>query len=76
VVKQTHTTDLVARTHARKQCAKNPHVSTVITGASRAEQVHENFKALDVLPKLTPAVLDEIEKVLRNKPEEYRDFRA
>jgi voltage-dependent potassium channel beta subunit len=57
-------------------CAKNPRVSTVITGASRVEQVHENFKALEVIPKLTPEVLEEIEQVLKNKPEEYRDFRA
>jgi len=38
-------------------CAKNPHVSTVITGASRVEQVRENMGALDVLPKLTEEVL-------------------
>lgn len=38
-------------------CAKNPRVSTVITGASRVEQVHENLKALEVLPKLTPEVM-------------------
>ena len=31
-------------------CATNPHVSTVITGASRASQVDENFAALDVIP--------------------------
>ena len=35
-------------------CAANPNVSTVITGASRPEQVVDNFGALDVLPKLTP----------------------
>jgi aryl-alcohol dehydrogenase-like predicted oxidoreductase len=33
-------------------CASNPHVSTVITGASRVEQVHDNLGALDVLPQL------------------------
>jgi aryl-alcohol dehydrogenase-like predicted oxidoreductase len=33
-------------------CARNPRVSTVITGASRVEQVHENMKALDVLDRL------------------------
>lgn len=49
-------------------CARNPHVSTVITGASRVEQVHENLAALDVLPLLTDDVLagiDEITKPLR-----------
>jgi voltage-dependent potassium channel beta subunit len=45
-------------------CLKNPHVSTVITGASRAEQVHENMKALDVVPKLTAEVMQRIENVL------------
>jgi len=42
-------------------CAHNPHVNTVITGASRPEQVRENMKALDVLPKLTPEVVKRIE---------------
>jgi len=50
-------------------CLTNPNVSTVITGASRAEQVHENMKALDVLPKLTDEVLDRIEAVLDNRPQ-------
>jgi aryl-alcohol dehydrogenase-like predicted oxidoreductase len=36
---------------------KNPRVSTVITGATRVEQVAENMKALEVLPKLTPEVM-------------------
>ena len=42
-------------------CTKNPNVSTVITGASRASQVVENFAALDVVPALTPEVLDRID---------------
>lgn len=50
-------------------CLKNPNVSTVITGASRPEQVHENMKALDVLPKLTDELLDRIELILANKPQ-------
>ncbi len=50
-------------------CLTNPNVSTVITGASRAEQVTENMKALDIAPKLTPEILEQIEGVLGNKPE-------
>lgn len=50
-------------------CLTNPNVSTVITGASRAAQVTENMKALEVAPKLTPEILDAIEGVLENKPE-------
>ena len=41
-------------------CTKNPHVSTVITGASRVSQVVENFAALDVVEALTPDVLERI----------------
>ena len=47
---------------------KNPHVSTVITGASRAEQVRENMKAVDVAEKITPDVMEAIDGVLGNKP--------
>ena len=43
-------------------CLKNPHVSTVITGASRPAQVVENMKALAVVPKLTPDVMARIEQ--------------
>ena len=38
-------------------CTMNPHVSTVITGASRPEQVEENLRALEVVPLLTPEVM-------------------
>jgi voltage-dependent potassium channel beta subunit len=42
-------------------CAKNPNVSTVITGASRPSQVAENFAALDVIDRLDPDVMARIE---------------
>jgi voltage-dependent potassium channel beta subunit len=52
-------------------CLKNPNVSTVITGASRVEQVRENMQALDVVAKLTPDVMARIDEVLGHKvPEE------
>ncbi len=41
-------------------CLKNPNVSTVITGATRAEQVTENMKALAVVEKLTPELMTKI----------------
>ena len=44
-------------------CLKNPHVSTVITGASRPAQVTENMKALDVVPKLATDVMARIEAI-------------
>jgi len=43
---------------------KNPNVSTVITGASRVEQVRENMKAVEVVAKLTSDVMEAIEKIL------------
>jgi voltage-dependent potassium channel beta subunit len=46
-------------------CARNPHVSTVITGASSVEQVQENMGALDVLPKLTDDVMARIKDIAR-----------
>ncbi|CAO1612879.1 unnamed protein product [Jaminaea pallidilutea] len=49
--------------------ALNPNVSTCILGASSLEQLQENLKALEVLPKLTPEVVAEIEKILDNKPD-------
>ena len=49
-------------------CLKNPNVSTVITGASRPEQVYENMKAQDVVDRLTPEIMDKIDSVLGNKP--------
>jgi aryl-alcohol dehydrogenase-like predicted oxidoreductase len=41
-------------------CARNPRVSTVITGASRAEQVTENFAALEVIDAITDEVAAEM----------------
>jgi voltage-dependent potassium channel beta subunit len=43
--------------------AKNPHVSTVITGASKLSQLQSNLGAVDVLPKLTPEVMTRIEAI-------------
>jgi len=56
-------------------CLKNPNVSAVITGASRASQVEENMKALQVAEQLDDDVLQRIEKILDNKPEAEADFR-
>lgn len=42
-------------------CMKNPRVSSVILGASRASQLTENLGALKVLPSLTPEVMARID---------------
>ena len=49
---------------------KNPNVSTVITGASRVEQLHENLKAADVAANLTPDVLAKIDEIFGVEQEE------
>ena len=46
-------------------CAANPHVSSVITGASRVEQVRENLGALDVLDRLDEATLARVKAAVR-----------
>ena len=48
--------------------AANPNTSTVILGASKPDQVVDNLKALDVIPKLTPAILEKIEEIIQSKP--------
>ncbi len=45
-------------------CTKNPNVSTVITGASKVDQVVSNFETLDVIPLLTDDVKAEMESAL------------
>jgi voltage-dependent potassium channel beta subunit len=54
-------------------CLKNPNVSTVITGASRPEQVSENMKALEFAPKLDSDILEQVEAILGNKPEQGQE---
>ena len=45
-------------------CANNPHVSTVITGASRVDQVRENMVALDVLEDLDDELMARIDEIV------------
>ncbi len=45
-------------------CAANPHVTSVITGASKASQVVDNFGALDVIDKLTQEVMTRIDAAI------------
>jgi aryl-alcohol dehydrogenase-like predicted oxidoreductase len=54
-------------------CLANPYVSSVITGASRVEQVHENMKASEVVRKLTPELLKKIDVIFGVVEEEDED---
>ncbi|MEM6764170.1 MAG: aldo/keto reductase [Bacteroidota bacterium] len=49
-------------------CLKNPHVSTVILGASKVSQLEENLKAVETTSLLTDEVMEKIEDILGNKP--------
>jgi len=55
-------------------CLANPRVSTVILGATRADQLRENLAALEFVPKLDEAVLERIEGIVQNKPEPLARF--
>jgi voltage-dependent potassium channel beta subunit len=46
-------------------CLKNPHVSTVITGATKIEQLIENLGAIDIKEKLTPDIMKKIDVITR-----------
>lgn len=50
-------------------CVKNPHVSTVILGASKVHHLQETLDSLEVVPLLTDDVMQRIEEVLGNKPQ-------
>ena len=49
-------------------CLKNENVASVITGASRPEQIVDNVKSFELLPHLTPEVMAEIDALLLNAP--------
>lgn len=49
-------------------CLQNPQVSTVILGASRLEQLQDNLAALEHRGKLSPALCQQIDELLGNKP--------
>ena len=49
-------------------CIKNPNVTTAILGATKKEQLLENLKALEVVEKLTPEVMNRIDEITGTKP--------
>jgi aryl-alcohol dehydrogenase-like predicted oxidoreductase len=51
-------------------CLKNPHVSTVILGASKVKQLEENLSATSVAETLTPEILDRIDEIMETRPKD------
>ncbi|CAL5227930.1 g10977 [Coccomyxa viridis] len=56
-------------------CIRNPHVSSVIMGATNCEQVKENLGALSIVEKLTPQILEKIETVVSSRPQPAPRYR-
>jgi voltage-dependent potassium channel beta subunit len=55
-------------------CLQNPHVSTVILGASTTEQLADNLDALQHADRMTGDLLSQIEAVVDNRPEPPERF--
>ena len=51
-----------------RRCVANQHVSTVLLGATKKEQIEENVKSLQFVAKLTPEVLAELDEAMGTKP--------
>lgn len=48
---------------------RNPEITSVITGATRAEHLEENLAAAEAVTKLDQDVLNRIDEILDNKPD-------
>uniref|UniRef100_A0A7M4EZB1 Voltage-gated potassium channel subunit beta-2 n=1 Tax=Crocodylus porosus TaxID=8502 RepID=A0A7M4EZB1_CROPO len=57
-------------------CLRNEGVSSVLLGASNADQLMENIGAIQVLPKLSSSIIHEIDSILGNKPYSKKDYRS
>ncbi len=55
-------------------CLVSPHVTTVMLGATSAQQLSENMDALEKFEQLTPEVIAKIEEITQNRPSEPEDF--
>jgi voltage-dependent potassium channel beta subunit len=55
---------------------KQPNVSTIILGATKVEQLKDNLKALEIVDKLTPELIQELEDIFQTKPAPVQNFRG
>jgi voltage-dependent potassium channel beta subunit len=53
-------------------CLTNRHVSSVIIGASRVEQLRENLKAVEFVERFTPEVLAQVDAILGSPQDRNR----
>ncbi|XP_069116219.1 voltage-gated potassium channel subunit beta-2-like isoform X1 [Argopecten irradians] len=52
---------------------KNDNVHCVLLGASSVDQLYENIQAIQYVPKLTPDIMCELDKMLGNRPQQRKD---
>lgn len=57
-------------------CNHNPHVSTVILGASKMSQLEDNLNALEQKSKCTPELWSKVEEIVANRPAPLENFTA
>ncbi|MEE6501104.1 hypothetical protein FKM82_004066 [Ascaphus truei] len=57
-------------------CLRNEGVSSVLLGSSNPEQLVENLGAIQVLPKMTSHIVNEVDNILGNKPYSKKDYRS
>jgi voltage-dependent potassium channel beta subunit len=57
-------------------CINNHNVSTAILGASKVEQLESNIKSLEIIDKLKPEILNEIEDIFKTKPTPVQNYRS
>ena len=55
-------------------CIKNKNVSTVLLGATKPEQLLENFGCIAVAEKMTEADMVKIDEILGNAPPKYSGY--
>jgi aryl-alcohol dehydrogenase-like predicted oxidoreductase len=49
-------------------CLKNQNISSIIVGTSNEDQLKENISSIGFVNNLTLEIMDDIEKILDNKP--------
>jgi len=55
--------------------ASMPHTGTIILGCTSPKQLEEQLQTLDIIPKITPEVMEKVEAILQNKPTQPKNWR-
>lgn len=68
LVKVAEKLDTTLATLSIAWCIHNPNVTTAILGATKEMQLMENLEALQVYPKLTTEIMNEIDAIMGTRP--------